>query len=93
MEHTIESVEKKIKTIVSKALKVKDTELTSETRLIEDLGADSLDAISIAMDVDEEFGIQVDDSELGQFNSCNAIVSAVLRHLKMKYPPSEQALA
>lgn len=93
MEHTLESVEKKIRTIVAKALKVKDTELNSETRLVEDLGADSLDAISIAMDVDEEFGIQVDDNELLQFNSCSAIVSAVLRHLNIKYSPSGEAMA
>jgi acyl carrier protein len=34
------------------------------------------------MDVDDEFAINVEDSELRRFNSCREIASAVLRHLE-----------
>jgi acyl carrier protein len=84
MEYTLESVESKIKAIVAKTLKVEAADLGSDTRLVEELGADSLDALTIAMDVDDEFGINVDDSELRRFNSCREIASAVLRHLESR---------
>ena len=82
MEHTVESIEKKIKAIVAHTLKANVDDFNTETRLVEELGADSLDAISIALDVDEEFGISVNDQELRRFNSCGEIVLAVVRHLK-----------
>lgn len=82
MEYTLESVESRIKTIVAKTLKIETSNFGTDTRLVEELGADSLDALTIAMDVDDEFGINVDDKELRRFNSCREIASAVLRHLQ-----------
>jgi acyl carrier protein len=81
MEYTLESVESRIKTIIAKTLKVDVSKFEPETKLIDELGADSLDAITIAMDVDDEFHINVGDKELKQFKSCRDISLAVLRHL------------
>ena len=81
MEHTLDSITTTIKTIVAKTLKVKDDDFSLETPLREGLGADSLDAISIALDVDEAFGIHVNDDELSRFNTCKAIIAAVSQHL------------
>ncbi|HEY2359973.1 MAG TPA: acyl carrier protein [Candidatus Angelobacter sp.] len=83
MEHTFESIQSRIIAIVAQTLKVKPADFNVDTSLVEELGADSLDALSIALDVDEEFGIQVDDAELRKFNTCNDIVAAVVRHLKI----------
>jgi acyl carrier protein len=82
MEYTLESVETKIKTIIAKTLKVDASKFEPETKLVDELGADSLDALTIAMDVDDEFHINVDDKELKQFKSCRDISMAVLRHLR-----------
>ena len=84
MEFTLESVESKIKDIIAKALKVDISQIGPDTDLMKELGADSLDAISIAMDVDDEFGITVNDKELGEFKSCRQIASAVVQHLGMR---------
>jgi acyl carrier protein len=84
MEHTLEPelVERKIVTLVARNLKVDEARVALDTSLIEELGADSLDALTIALDVDREFGIKVDDSEVGSFRTCREIASAVVRHLK-----------
>ncbi|HLJ91478.1 MAG TPA: acyl carrier protein [Candidatus Angelobacter sp.] len=84
MEYTFESAAAKIKAIVSKTLKIDAAKFDMETPLMDELGADSLDAISIALDVDDEFGIHVDDHEIGEFKTCGQIVSAVLNHLQNK---------
>ncbi len=91
MEHTFESVQSRIIAIVSQTLKIKPAEFHIGTSLVEELGADSLDAISIALDVDEEFGIHVDDAELRKFNTCNDIIAAVMRHLNIASSPGLQA--
>jgi len=93
MEHTLDSITTTIKTIVGKTLKVKDDDFSLETPLREELGADSLDAISIALDVDEAFGIHVNDAELSQFNTCKAIIAAVLRHLTLKPAVRQQEMS
>jgi acyl carrier protein len=82
MEYTFESAAAKIKVIVAKTLKVDPANFDMDTPLIEELGADSLDAITIALDVDDEFGISVGDKEIREFKTCGQIVSAVLNHLQ-----------
>jgi acyl carrier protein len=84
MEFTLESVESRIRAIIARALKVDASQIGPDTDLMKELGADSLDAITIAMDVDDEFKITVDDKELGSFSSCRQIASAVMQHLGMR---------
>ncbi|MGE5323276.1 MAG: acyl carrier protein [Actinomycetota bacterium] len=82
MEYTLEVIESKIKAIIATTLKIDASHFGPDTALIEELGADSLDALTIAMDVDDEFGINVDDKDLHHFKSCRDISAAVLRHLQ-----------
>ena len=51
-----DNVEARVKTVVADQLDKKTEDLTLETRFAEDLGADSLDAAEIIMQVEEEFG-------------------------------------
>ena len=37
------------------------SKITMDTHIIDDLGADSLDAVELIMAIEDEFGIQVDD--------------------------------
>lgn len=39
------------------------TIVTAASRLVEDLGADSLDMVEIAMDIEEEFGIDINHTD------------------------------
>ncbi len=51
----------KVKEIVARELKADPEKITLETHLIEDLGADSLDAVDLIMALEDEFGMEVDD--------------------------------
>jgi len=48
-----------------------------ESKMIEDLGADSLDAVELVMAVEEEFEIEVPDEEAEKLVSVGDIVSHV----------------
>ena len=62
--------------------------LTGQTRLKEDLGADSLDGIEIAMELDKEFGIDNSDQEIDRINNgtLTDIVDVVEENLYKKQP-------
>ena len=51
----------KLKEILAEQLDVDADSITKDSMLIEDLGADSLDAIDIVMSVEDEFKIEVPD--------------------------------
>lgn len=51
----------KLKEILAEQLDVDADSITKYSMLIEDLGADSLDAIDIVMSVEDEFKIEVPD--------------------------------
>lgn len=51
----------KLKEILAEQLDVDADSITKDSMLIEDLGADSLDAIDIVMSVEDEFKIKVPD--------------------------------
>ena len=55
----------KLKKIITEVLNVDVSEITMDTKFIDDLGADSLDVYQIIMGVEEEFDIEitVDDAE------------------------------
>ena len=56
-------VEKKVKKIVCEILGVTPEEVRLEASFIDDLGADSLDTVELAMAFEEEFDIDIPDDE------------------------------
>ncbi len=50
----------KLKKIITEVLNVDESEITMDTKFIDDLGADSLDVYQIIMGVEEEFDIEID---------------------------------
>jgi len=51
----------KVIDIVSKELDINKDKIKLESRLAEDLGADSLDAVELIMALEDEFDIQITD--------------------------------
>ena len=51
-----------IREVVCEQLGVEENEVTMETTF-EDLGADSLDLIQVVIELEEKFGIQLEDAE------------------------------
>ncbi len=53
----------KIKTIIAEQLGVNEEEVKPESKLIDDLGADSLDTAEILMGIEEEFNVDINDDD------------------------------
>lgn len=64
----------KVKEIVCKELNVDASKVTMETNFIEDLDADSLDAVELIMAVEDEFNIEVSDDEAQDIHTVGDIV-------------------
>ena len=69
-----------VQNIVADLLAVDLDEVTLDARLIEDLNADSLDAVVLSMSLDEQFEITVEDDEIERMNTVNDIVNTITKH-------------
>ncbi len=67
----------KLKTILAEQLDVDESIITADSMLVEDLGADSLDAIDIVMSVEDEFKIEVPDEIIEKMESVNDILTYI----------------
>ena len=68
----------KIKEIIVEQLNIDDGAFINlDTKLQEDLDADSLDAVEIIMNIEEEFDIKVDDDELENIKTIGDIVKYI----------------
>ena len=51
----------KVQKIIAEGLNISLDKVTMETHLVDDLGADSLDAVELIMALEDEFGLEVED--------------------------------
>jgi acyl carrier protein len=72
-----DNIKEKVTEIIVEQLGVTADQVTPESKMIEDLGADSLDAVELVMAVEEEFGIEVPDEEAEKLISVGDIISHV----------------
>ena len=64
----------KMKSIIAEQLGVDDkNKITMNTSLINDLEADSLDAVEVIMALEDEFGVEIPDEEAEHFNTIGDI--------------------
>lgn len=66
-----------IKEILSDQLDVKIDDITIESNLADDLGADSLDAIDIVMTIEDQYSIEVPDEAIEGMKTVEDIVSYI----------------
>lgn len=78
------TITEKVTAIVIKQLGVDESEVTAEAAIIDDLGADSLDAIEIVMTVEEKFGIDMSDEDAATLTRVQDIVTYVEGRLTAK---------
>ena len=58
-----EEIFEKVKAIIVEQLGVAETSVEMEASFIDDLGADSLDIVELVMALEEEFDIEIPDSD------------------------------
>ena len=64
-----------VKQVLAKQLRRPVEGITAESRIMEDLGADSLNILMLLMTIEEDFGIKVPDEELAVFKTVGDVVS------------------
>ena len=64
-----------VKMVLAKQLRRPEEGITAESRIMEDLGADSLNILMLLMTIEEDFGIKVPDEELADFKTVGDVVS------------------
>ncbi|MBR7077154.1 MAG: acyl carrier protein [Clostridia bacterium] len=70
-----------VKKLLIEQLKLKDVEITPDSRIKEDLKADSLDVLQLLMTIEEEYNIMIPDEKLAGFKTVGDVV-AYLETLK-----------
>ena len=70
-------MENKIKSIIVEQLGVKAEEVTLEAKIMDDLGADSLDAVELVMALEEEFGIEIPDEDAEKLITVGDVIKYV----------------
>lgn len=72
-------MEEKIKAMLAEHLCVPLDKVIREARLIEDLGADSLDAIDIYMFLEQDFGVKIVDGRMVELITVGDVVSCATK--------------
>lgn len=70
----------KLRTILHDQFEVEEDTITLETNLADDLGADSLEVVDLLMSIDDEFGVEIPDSEVPNLKTVKAIVDYIEAH-------------
>ncbi len=67
----------RLKEIVAEQLEIDAETITAETRLNEDLNADSLDVVEMLMALEDEFGVDIPDEEIEKMKTIGDVVSFI----------------
>lgn len=70
----------KVKEILCEQFDVEEDAITPDSNLADDLGADSLDVVDLLMSIEDEFEVEVPDSEVENLRTVGALVKYIEEH-------------
>lgn len=71
------SIEQRVRDIIVEQLGVNADQVTSDSKFIEDLNADSLDTVELVMALEEEFGHEIPDDEAEKLQSVGDVIKYI----------------
>lgn len=66
-----------VQSILCDRLQLSPRDIVGKSHLADDLGADSLDRVEIAMDLEDEFGLAVTDENAESFTTVDSVVQFI----------------
>ncbi len=72
-----EEVFEKVKTIIVDQLGVSEASVTMDASFIDDLGADSLDIVELVMALEEEFDLEIPDTDAEKVVTVSDVVEYI----------------
>ena len=70
----------KVKAILSEQFDVEEDTITADSTLSDDLGADSLDVVDLLMTIEDEFEVEIPDTEVENIKTVGNLVSYIENH-------------
>lgn len=67
----------KIRTILCEQLELSEDQVTMDSNIAEDLGADSLDVVDLIMSIEDEFGVEVPDEDIEGIKTVGDVVNYI----------------
>ena len=64
-----------VKELLAKQLRIPAEQITLDSKIKDDLGADSISVLQLLMTIEEEHGIVIPDEELATFNTVGDVVT------------------
>ena len=72
----------KIREIICSQFDVESETITGETNFLTDLGADSLDVVELAMNIEDEFGLgEISEEDIRSIQTVNDLVAYVSKEV------------
>ena len=78
---TQEEIFEKVKGIIVEQLGVTETSVSTEASFIDDLGADSLDIVELVMALEEEFDMEIPDTDAEKVVTVGDVVEYIKEHV------------
>ena len=70
----------KLQKIIAEVLNIDTDKITMESTFVDDLGADSLDAVELIMALEDEFNLEVDDEAAQNMKYVKDLVQYIENH-------------
>ena len=77
---TTDSVEEKVKNIISKQMGVSIEKITNESSFVNDLGADSLDTVELVMEFEDAFELDIPDEDAEKIQTVGDAIKYIKEH-------------
>ena len=71
----------KVTAILADQFDAEEDSITPETSIVDDLGADSLDVVDLLMTIEDQFEIEIPDSEVENIKTVSDLVNYIEEHL------------
>jgi acyl carrier protein len=82
MERT--EIESRVKKVTAEVLGVKESEITLESRFVEDLGAESSQSLEMVASFEDEFNIEMEEDAALKVQSVGKAVEFIQKHMEEK---------
>lgn len=84
--NTDKDIEARVIDVIKRGLHASDATIHAQSRLVDDLGADSLSVVELTIMFEDVFDIEIPDEEAEQIRTVRDAISAVQRRVRTQRP-------
>lgn len=70
------------KRVIAKQLKINEEDITPDSKLVDDLKADSLDIVELVMELEEKYGLEIPDEDMPNLQTVQNVVDYIEKKSK-----------